>query len=93
MDIHPGYSGINTLDLETRERADNTVTKDATMQKLLTIYLNHSPYQGRKLQENHGAVEEHLTSWFERGWKIVSVTGTGGGAGPGAWVVVVIEKD
>jgi hypothetical protein len=61
------------------------------VQKLVTICLiAHG--------SDHGKIEEHLTADLNAGWRIVSITGLGGGgSGGGApfgagWVAVVLER-
>ena len=68
------------------------------MQKLVTIYLSDD--SGNTCQE------EHLSDYLNDGWRVVSTTAVGAGAGEGAggassfdgrsyvagWLAVVIEK-
>lgn len=70
------------------------------MQKLVTIYLDNIAYmQGKFIQstqaKQHGQVEEHLATYLDAGWKIVSITGFGGSESPYArgWIAVVLQKD
>ena len=70
------------------------------MQKLVTVYVDNHAYVGDKwlvgsFADKHGLVEEHLASYLDDGWKIVSLSGVGGGSdGPGArgWFAAVLEK-
>ncbi len=70
------------------------------MQKLVTIYVDNHAYMGDKWiktshSDMHGEVEEHLVTYLDDGWKIVSLSSFGGCSdGPGArgWLAAVIEK-
>lgn len=70
------------------------------MQKLVTIYLDSHAYSAGKWiafsnAERHGLVEEHLTDDLNDGWRIVSITGFGGGGDSmrsQGWFAVVLEK-
>ncbi len=70
------------------------------MQKLVTIYLDNQAYaEGKWLTvsfaERHGAVEEHLQSELNDGWRIVSIAGFGGAedtVNVRGWLAVVLEK-
>lgn len=70
------------------------------MQKLITIYLDNIAYAKGKMlvgsfAEQHGLVEEHLQSYLDDRWRIVSVTGFGGNSDSLAargWLAVVLEK-
>jgi hypothetical protein len=60
------------------------------MQKLVTIFL----YAINK-SVKHGTVEEHLVEQLADGWRIVSVSSSGGAGemySTSAWVTVVLEK-
>jgi hypothetical protein len=69
-------------------------------QKLVTVYLDNTAYaKGRALVGNfadqHGLVEEHLTSYLSQGWKVVSVHGFGGNSDSlsvRGWLAVLLEK-
>ena len=59
------------------------------MQKLVTIYLN-------AVKVKHGTVEEHLSEYLAKGWRIVSIATAGGASGwesTSAFVAVLLEKD
>jgi hypothetical protein len=70
------------------------------VQKLVTIYLDNLAYmEGKWLAgsfgDKHGRVEEHLASYLDDGWRVVSLAGMGGGSeGTSArgWFAVVMEK-
>jgi hypothetical protein len=70
------------------------------VQKLVTIYVDNHAYIGEKwlvgsFADKHGLVEEHLATYLDDGWKIVSLAGLGGGSdGNGArgWLAAVLEK-
>jgi hypothetical protein len=70
------------------------------MQKLVTIYLDNAAYAKGKVlvgsfADKHGLVEEHLQSYLDDRWRIVSVTAFGGHAealGACGWLAVVLEK-
>ncbi|MBI5386608.1 MAG: hypothetical protein HZA90_18205 [Verrucomicrobia bacterium] len=70
------------------------------MQKLVTIYLDNGAYAKGKMlvgsfADKHGLVEEHLQSYLDDRWRIVSVTGFGGsaeGLATRGWFAVVLEK-
>ena len=69
------------------------------MQKLVTVYLDNSAYsKGKmiiKLDDKHGLVEEHLQSFLEDGWRIITIHGFGGSsenASVRGWITVVLEK-
>src|SRR5262249_3388681 len=58
------------------------------MQKFVTICLHCS-------EDQHGAVQEHLTDLLAHGWRILSVNPMGSSSGATAgvvWVAVVLEK-
>jgi len=69
-------------------------------QKLVTIYLESMAYAKDtklfgSLADKHGLVEEHLQSYLDDGWRIVSVSGFGGssdGTYARSWLGVVLEK-
>ncbi len=63
------------------------------MQKLLTIYLDK--WSNKVEPDDHGLVEEHLGSYLEAGWKVISVTGFGGAQSSWVrgWITVLLEKD
>jgi hypothetical protein len=69
-------------------------------QKLVTIYLDNSAYaKGRMLvgsfADKHGLIEEHLQSYLDDGWRIMSVSGLGGGSEAltvRGWFAVMLEK-
>ncbi len=69
-----------------------------SQQKLLSLYLDvsgldHGGQKGIVISNSHlhGQVNEHLTEYFEEGWKVEQVTTAAGGP-TGAWVVVVLTK-
>ena len=54
----------------------------AAKQKLVTIYVDNMAYAGGKMlvgsfADKHGKVEEHLETYLQQGWRIVSVHGFG----------------
>jgi hypothetical protein len=69
------------------------------MQKLLTIYLDREGYRVKgQRSPGHGIVQEHLSEYLQKGWKVKMVSGAGGaGGGAGSigcgWVVVVLEQE
>ena len=60
------------------------------MQKLVTIALGG-------IKGGVKGVNSHLDSYFEDGWKVVSITPAGAGGGDsayiGGWLAVLLEKD
>jgi hypothetical protein len=59
------------------------------MQKLVTIYLN-------AVKVKHGTVEEHLSEYLAKGWRIASLATAGGASGyesTSAFVAVLLERD
>lgn len=70
------------------------------MQKLVTIYLDNAVYNKGKFisdpSTSHLRVEEHLTEELAAGWRIVSISGFGGGSenmtSVRGWLGVVLEK-
>lgn len=69
-------------------------------QKLVTVYVDNMAYGKGKLlvgsfAEKHGFVEEHLQSYLDDGWRIVSVSGFGGNSdsvSARGWFAVVLEQ-
>jgi hypothetical protein len=77
------------------------VGKKLTMQKLVTIYLDNTAYAKGKMivgtfADKHALVEEHLQADLADGWKIVSMTGFGGGSDTAlavrGWLAITLEK-
>jgi len=70
------------------------------VQKLVTIYVDNGAYMGDKWikgshADKHGLVEEHLATYLDDGWKVVSLAGFGGnsdGLSARGWFAAVIEK-
>ena len=70
------------------------------MQKLVTIYLDNAAYSEGKFISNptksHLLVEEHLKEYLADGWKVLSITGFGGGSesvtGVRGWLGVLLQK-
>jgi len=70
------------------------------LQKLVTIYLDNTAYGEGKLlvgsfAEKHGLVEEHLSDFLTKGWRVTAIHGFGGSAKSIAvrgWITVLLEK-
>ncbi|MEW4530341.1 hypothetical protein [Maioricimonas sp. JC845] len=69
-------------------------------QKLVTVYLDTTAYEGSKWRapgrsDAHGMAEEHLQEYLEEGWQIASLYGVGGAAYTDArgWIAVVLERE
>ena len=72
----------------------------ATMQKLITIYLDNTVYSKGKMivgcfADKHGLIEEHLQDDLREGWTIKALHGFGGnsdGLNVRGWLAVLLEK-
>ena len=71
----------------------------AAKQKLVTLYVDNMAYAAGKMlvgsfADKHGTLEEHLETYLQQGWRIVSVHGFGGNSDALAvrgWFAVVLE--
>jgi hypothetical protein len=68
-------------------------------QKLITIYLDNTAYGKGKLlvgsfAEKHGLVEEHLSDFLTKGWRVAAIHGFSGSSENiqvRGWITVLLE--
>ena len=76
------------------------IAAQAQKQKLVTVYLDNIAYAKSKalvasFADKHGLIEEHLASYLNDGWKIVTINALGGasdGLAVRGWIVAVLER-
>lgn len=85
--------------MQTAMSTAETPTKQVS-QKLVTIYFDNTAYAKGKLlvgsfADKHGLIEEHLSDFLTKGWRVTAIHSFGGSAESIAvrgWLTVLLER-